>query len=459
MTDKLRLVPPGYVFLDNSGNPLASGKIYTYIEDTTTNKDTYTDQAGGTTNANPVVLDGNGRADIWLDPGAGYKILVKTSADVTLATINNVFGVNSDQLVVPTTSGIYDENGNEQLIFATTSSAVNYLKMTNSATGNAPTLASAGSDTNVGILIDTQGTGTIVLGSADTGGVTVTAGGLTVTAGGLTVTAGGLTVTAGGLTVTAGGLTVTDGDATISSGALSVIDEDSRTATVDDILTLTSTTSGTPAAGIGTGILFKAESADENPSEFGRIHFGANDVTAGSEDTAFVISTRTAGAALAAAYQLQVTGASYYILTGAPSAARTVTFPDADVTILTGAATQAEQETGSSTTTIVTPGRQQYHPSAAKCWVRAGISGDIYVSYNVTSVTDTGTGIATVTIATDFSGAYFVPVLSVDASGFLPLTSTILSDATTVVLRCYNNATSGFADPTLAYHMVAFGDQ
>lgn len=78
---------------------------------------------------------------------------------------------------------------------------------------------------------------------------------------------------------------------------------------------------------------------------------------------------------------------------------------------LTGAATQAEQETGSSTTAVVTPGRQHYHPSAAKCWaVIRGTDGVVLASYNITSVSRTGTGTYTVTIATDFSSADYVIV-------------------------------------------------
>ena len=44
-----------------------------------------------------------------------------------------------------------------------------------------------------------------------------------------------------------------------------------------------------------------------------------------------------------------------------------ITFPAGG--IAADVATQANQETATSTTTIVTPGRQQFHPSAAKAWV------------------------------------------------------------------------------------------
>lgn len=82
------LTPPRLQFFDNSGNPLAGGKVYTYEAGTTTPKDTYTNQGGGTPNANPVILDSAGRASIWLS--GSYKIVVKDSSDNTITTDDNI---------------------------------------------------------------------------------------------------------------------------------------------------------------------------------------------------------------------------------------------------------------------------------------------------------------------------------------------------------------------------------
>jgi hypothetical protein len=69
-------------------------------------------------------------------------------------------------------------------------------------------------------------------------------------------------------------------------------------------------------------------------------------------------------------------------------------------------AVQSEQETGTDTVRAVTPGRQNFHPSAAKFWVKwTANSTTILVSYNMTSIADTAVGDADGTIATDFSGA------------------------------------------------------
>lgn len=86
------IAPVGrYRGFDNSGQPLAGGKLYTYDAGTSTPKTTYQDKTTSTPNTNPVVLDANGYADVWLDTG-GYKFVLKTSADVTLWTKDDIAG-------------------------------------------------------------------------------------------------------------------------------------------------------------------------------------------------------------------------------------------------------------------------------------------------------------------------------------------------------------------------------
>lgn len=89
----MALIAP-YTFwqaLDNNGDPLAAGTINTYEAGTTTNKQTFTDSTEGTPNANPIVLDANGRANIWLDTGS-YKFVIKDSGGSTLSTVDNITG-------------------------------------------------------------------------------------------------------------------------------------------------------------------------------------------------------------------------------------------------------------------------------------------------------------------------------------------------------------------------------
>ena len=68
---------------------------------------------------------------------------------------------NSFNIQFDDAHGIHDDSDNEQLVFQKTSSAVNYLEITNQATGSNPSLSANGSDTNVGLEFSTKGTGAI----------------------------------------------------------------------------------------------------------------------------------------------------------------------------------------------------------------------------------------------------------------------------------------------------------
>lgn len=80
-----------YRIVDASGNPLSGAKLYTYEAGTTTPLAVYTDGTLTTPATNPVVMNANGEATIWfgLDD---YKLVEKTSADVTLRTVDNISG-------------------------------------------------------------------------------------------------------------------------------------------------------------------------------------------------------------------------------------------------------------------------------------------------------------------------------------------------------------------------------
>lgn len=79
------------------------------------------------------------------------------------------------------------------------------------------------------------------------------------------------------------------------------------------------------------------------------------------------------------------------------------------------AASQADQETGTSTTTYVSPGRQQYHESAVKAHFsvdQAGAPTTAIASYNILSLGDGGTGITDATIDVDMSSTSYTTVCS-----------------------------------------------
>ena len=85
----------GQVF-DNNGNPLAGGKIYTYLAGTTTNAATYTSSSGATPHANPIILDSGGRLpeDLWLAQGVTYRLVLADSTDVQIGSYDDIAGIN-----------------------------------------------------------------------------------------------------------------------------------------------------------------------------------------------------------------------------------------------------------------------------------------------------------------------------------------------------------------------------
>ena len=121
-------------------------------------------------------------------------------------------------------------------------------------------------------------------------------------------------------------------------------------------------------------------------------------------------------------------------------------------------ATQAQLEAATTTTVYSSPGRQQFHPSAAKGWCQANTVGAAVVSYNVTSVTDTAVGDADIVWNTDFSSGNYCAVGSPrnDGSLFAAIADTNTTSTQTRI-RVFNDG-GILSDPS--YFMVlAFGDQ
>jgi hypothetical protein len=75
---------------------------------------------------------------------------------------------NSFNIAFDDAHGINDENGNEQIIFQTTSSAVNQIDVTNAATGNSPSIEATGDDSNVNLTLGPKGTGYLIAKSGGT---------------------------------------------------------------------------------------------------------------------------------------------------------------------------------------------------------------------------------------------------------------------------------------------------
>ena len=95
-------------------------------------------------------------------------IEIQTGGDVVDDTSPQLGGnldTNDFNIAFDDAHGIIDENGNEQLIFQTTGSAVNQFDMTNAATGNAPSISATGGDTNIDFAIIPKGSGETKVGT------------------------------------------------------------------------------------------------------------------------------------------------------------------------------------------------------------------------------------------------------------------------------------------------------
>lgn len=128
-------------------------------------------------------------------------------------------------------------------------------------------------------------------------------------------------------------------------------------------------------------------------------------------------------------------------------------------------ATQANQEAGSATNLIVAPGVQQYHPSAAKAWIMytSVTTTAINTSYNITSVTDNGTGDTTITIATDFSSANYCVVENARSTAtdfvFMNRPNSATYDMAAGTYRAFSQNASTVAKDTKECMVAFFGDQ
>jgi hypothetical protein len=94
-------------WFDNLGHVLAGGKIFTYAAGTTTPQITYTNNSGSTPNSNPLVLDSTGRfpGAIWLTAQTVYKFVITDANNNTIATLDNISGVNDVQITSVTPAG------------------------------------------------------------------------------------------------------------------------------------------------------------------------------------------------------------------------------------------------------------------------------------------------------------------------------------------------------------------
>ena len=267
---------------------------------------------------------------------------------------------NAYQIAFDTGTGILDSDSNEQLLFITTASAVNYLNITNKDTGVAPIIAPAGSDTDIDLTFAPKGDGATTLSVG-----TVT---------NLTCTTMDYTTVRSTDISGAGSLTFKDYTNTTTVVKFNGV------ASAVNYLNVTNSTTTNPVliapVGSDTNIGLTLAGKGSGKVQIGGVAYPSVDGTADQ-----VLYTDGAGV-IAMASQTTI--------------------------IATSVATQTQMETATSTTALVTPGRLHSHPGIAKAWVYftyvRGVSFTVHSSYGVASVTDpSGTSIVITFTDTGFS--------------------------------------------------------
>ena len=506
---------PKVQYFDLNGEPLSGGKLYTYEPGTTTNKATYPTvadaEATTNANANPIILDSRGEANVVIV--GDTKFLLTDSDDTTVWTVDNIrdgsssfLDSNGNEVITSTAvasavnqvnitnaatgnspkigvagddtniglrigskgSGdvvITDSSDDEVMTFTGADSAVNYINTTSSATGVGPILGAVGDDTNIAFNIESKGTGDILLrtdgdeeilslnpvssavnylevtSSATGNPVLVEAKGDDSNIGLRLISKG-----TGVVDVLGGNGTVALTIADVSSGVnyFSIVNS-VTTAAVPLTVAGTDTNIDLDLVPKGTGVAKVLGTADAS-AEIRLLE----DTDNGTDYVAFKCPT-----AVTTSYTLTLPTADSAGLLESDGAG-TLSFNNS---IPTDIATAAEMEAASSTTAIVTPGRVGRHPGVAKFWTILDGTGTpaLTESFNVSSVSDIGTGNYELTLTTSFSGVNYSCYSNVE-SGFTGDNSQYSIQSSSAVRVIIYNSTPAQVDRD-GVTCGGFGDQ
>lgn len=199
-----------------------------------------------------AILDAtNNVARVAVDPAETSYITSTTSGQIRhLIASSDIFTIRSTGVQFNIASPVIaDSNNNELISFTTVASAVNQINITNATTTNNPVISAIGGDTNINLVLNSKGTGVVY-----------------------------------------------------------ALAETAATNTVIDVARIEARSTGTPAAGIGAGLLFAAETSASNFEIGARIEAIATDVTATSEDFDLSFKVMAAGAAATEVMRVKSTG-------------------------------------------------------------------------------------------------------------------------------------------------------
>ena len=389
---------------DSSGNPIRDGTITSDQTATSTDKQTYTDASGAIKNPNIIQLNNGGIPEegqaLWLDTDTAYRLTVKDSSGSTIYTMDNV---------LPLTT----------------------LEMNSNLDVNGKSIVSA-SDGDIAITPD--GSGYVILDGIKWPQVDGTAS----------------------------QILSTDGSANLSwlSNATNV-DQDTTPQLGGDLDTnsfdiLFDSGKGIRDDSDNEQLLFTTTASAVNYMQI------ANAATTGSptlsgqggdSNVDLALSPKgTGGVTMSGITYPKNDGATWLITNGSAALSfRTTAGVQSD-----HIASQAEMETGTSTSKVITPAAFKHYPGVAKGWLDASI-GLINGSYNVSSVDDEGTGQAQVNWTTAFSSTNYVVCATARSAVSTDLVAQVHAIATGAVDIHVED--SGGSDTDSFIGVVAYGDQ
>jgi hypothetical protein len=156
--------------------PLDVQNFY-FLKNATSGSQTVTFKYATGTGTSAAVASGKtviayAKADDGTNPSIDTISLASDVVDDTSPQLGGNLDTNSFMIDFDDAHGIRDENGAEQLIFETTSSAVNHIDITNAATGSGAQIGSVGDDSNINLRLRSKGTGLLeVMGATNPGSI------------------------------------------------------------------------------------------------------------------------------------------------------------------------------------------------------------------------------------------------------------------------------------------------
>ena len=122
--------------------------------------------------ANGKTVIAYAKADDGTNPNISTISLASDLVDDTTPQLGGNLDTNSFMIDFDDAHGIRDDDGNEQLMFEKTGSAVNHIDVTNAATGAGPQIGAVGGDTNISLKLRPKATGNIeIMGATNPGSI------------------------------------------------------------------------------------------------------------------------------------------------------------------------------------------------------------------------------------------------------------------------------------------------